>query len=93
MLTIEAIRDKARPVAEKYDVLTLELFGSYADGTATDNSDADFLAQFSAPIPSIFKVMGFREELSRSLGMSVDVVTLPLVNPEKLRISRTEKII
>ena len=93
MLTLEAIRDKATPVAKKYDVVSLELFGSYAEGTPDENSDADFLVRFAAPVPSIFKVMGFREELSRSLGLAVDVVTLPLANPDKLHVSRTEKIV
>ena len=93
MLTIEAIRDRVKPVAKKYDVESLELFGSYADGTADENSDVDFIARFNTPIPSIFKVMGFREELSHSLGLPVDVITLPLVRPDKLRVSRTEKIL
>ncbi|MDR1193095.1 MAG: nucleotidyltransferase domain-containing protein [Peptococcaceae bacterium] len=93
MLTLETIRDRVKPVAKKYAVVRLELFGSYADGTADENSDADFLARFAAPVPSIFKVMGFREELSQSLGLPVDVVTLPLAHPEKLRVSRTEKIL
>ena len=93
MVTLDTIRSKAKPVAKKYDVVSLELFGSFADGTADENSDADFLVQFAAPVPSIFKVMGFREELSRSLGLPVDVVTLPLVNPDVLRVSHTEKIL
>jgi predicted nucleotidyltransferase len=93
VLTLETIIDRATPVAQKYDIARLELFGSYADGTATEDSDADFLVQFSVPVPSIFKVMGFREELSHSLGLPVDVVTLPLARPEKLCISRTERII
>ncbi|MDR1571537.1 MAG: nucleotidyltransferase domain-containing protein [Clostridiales Family XIII bacterium] len=93
MLTLETIRDRARPLAKKYDVVSLELFGSYADGTANENSDADFLVRFAVPVPSIFRVMGFREELSRSLGLPVDVVTLPLARPDRLRASRTEKIL
>ncbi|MDR1915433.1 MAG: nucleotidyltransferase domain-containing protein [Synergistaceae bacterium] len=93
MLTIEAIRSKAQPVAKKYNVVSLELFGSYAEGTASENSDADFLVKFATPVPSIFKVMGFREELSRVLGLSIDIVTLPLTRPDKLRVSRTEKIV
>jgi predicted nucleotidyltransferase len=93
VLTLETIRDRAIPIAKKYNVVSLELFGSYADGMADENSDADFLAKFAAPIPSIFKVMGFREELSRSLGLPVDVVTLPLAHPGKLRVSHTEKIV
>jgi predicted nucleotidyltransferase len=93
MFTTETIRNKAKPIAEKYNVVSLELFGSYADGTADENSDVDFLVQFAVPIPSIFKVMGFREELSRALGLPVDVVTLPLVKPDRLRVAHTEKII
>ena len=93
MLTLEAIRDRAKPVAKKYDVVSIDLFGSFANGTADKNSDADFLVRFAVPVPSIFKVMGFREELSRSLGIPVDVVTLPLANPDKLCISHTEKIL
>jgi predicted nucleotidyltransferase len=93
MLTLEAIRNRTKPVAKKYDIVNLELFGSYADGTANENSDADFLVRFAVPVPSIFNVMGFREELSPSLVLLVDVVTLPLVRPDKLRVSRTEKII
>ena len=93
MLTLEAIRDIAKPIADKYNIVSLEIFGSYADGTADENSDVDFLIQFAVPVPSIFKVMGFREELARSLGLPVDVVTLPLVRSDKLRVSRTEKII
>jgi predicted nucleotidyltransferase len=93
VLTLETIRDRARPLAKKYDVVSLELFGSYADGTANENSDADFLVRFAVPVPSIFRVMGFREELSRSLGLPVDVVTLPLARPDRLRASRTEKIL
>ena len=92
-MTLEIIREKAKPIAKKYDVVSLELFGSFANGTAGENSDADFLVQFAVPVPSIFKVMGFREELSLSLGLPVDVVTLPLVNPDKLRVTRTEKIV
>ena len=93
MLTIDMIRDRVRPVAAKYNVVNLELFGSYADGAATENSDADFFAQFAMPIPSIFKVMGFREELTRSLGIPVDIVTLPIANPDILRITRTVKML
>jgi len=93
MLKIEEIRTKALPVAKKYNVTHLEIFGSYANGAANQNSDVDFLVEFSVPIPSIFKVMGFREELERSLGVKVDVVTLPLTNPKRLFIDKRERIL
>jgi predicted nucleotidyltransferase len=93
MLTVETIREKALPIAHKYQVKRLLLFGSYANGNANADSDADFLVEFTLPEPSIFAVMGLREELSRSLGKPVDVVTLPLQRPEYLRFERTEQIL
>jgi len=93
MLDIHAIKDKVAPIVKKYNVIGLDVFGSYAEGTATESSDIDFLVLFSAQTPSIFKVMGFQDELSDALGLSVDVVTLPLANPSKIIINKTEKII
>ena len=93
MLKLEEIHEKVIPIAKKYDVTHLEVFGSYANGKETPNSDVDFLVEFSVPIPSIFLVMGFREELKRTLGLNVDVVTMPLTNPEYLIIDRRVRII
>jgi predicted nucleotidyltransferase len=93
MLTTNQIKEIALPIANKYNVIRLELFGSYANNSATENSDADFLVEFRTPAPSIFKVMGFREELSNALGKPVDIVTLPLSNPNKLVIENIERIL
>jgi predicted nucleotidyltransferase len=75
MLAIEEIKERAKIIANKYNLASLEFFGSYADGTADENSDVDFLVRFAAPVPSIFKVMGLRKELSHSLGLPVDLFT------------------
>jgi hypothetical protein len=91
-LTIEIIKNAVAPLAEKYNVIKVDLFGSYASGNATEKSDVDFLVKFKAEIPSIFKVMGFREELEAGLHSSVDVVTLPLSKPEKLNIEKVVNI-
>jgi len=94
VLSKEEIRERVIPIAAKYDVAHVDIFGSYANGNATPESDVDFLVEFSPDsLPSIFEVMGFQEELKRSLGLDVDVVTLPLVNPKRISIGRREKII
>ncbi|MDR3148476.1 MAG: nucleotidyltransferase domain-containing protein [Oscillospiraceae bacterium] len=92
MLTIDEIREKAVPLARKYQVKQMLLFGSYADGTATEGSDVDFLVEFPNPW-SICELFGLKEELQDGFGMEIDVVPLPLPRPEKLKIYRTEKII
>jgi predicted nucleotidyltransferase len=89
MLTIESIKQKIIPLAEKYQVAKVDLFGSYANGNMTEKSDIDLLVKFKEEVPSIFFVMGFQEELKKRLDISVDVVTLPLARPEYLKIERT----
>ena len=92
MLTIESIKQKIVPLAEKYQVAKIDLFGSYANGNMTEKSDVDFLVKFKEDVPSIFTVMGLQEELKQQLDISVDVVTLPLARPEYLKIERTVNV-
>ena len=92
MLTIDNIKQVVSILAPKYDVSKVELFGSYANGLATENSDADFLVRFNAETPSIFKVLGFKAELTEALNHPIDVVTLPLKNAGKLKIDKVVNI-
>ena len=39
--TVDQIKDKIYPVAEKYDLSKVYLFGSYARGEADEKSDVD----------------------------------------------------
>ncbi|MDR3148685.1 MAG: nucleotidyltransferase domain-containing protein [Oscillospiraceae bacterium] len=94
MLTLEAIREKAVPIAKMYNVKHMKLFGSYADGTATEDSDVDLLVEFNEPpVASIMTVMGLQLQLSESFGKAVDVVPLPAPRPERLVLNRTEVIL
>ncbi|MCL2351826.1 MAG: nucleotidyltransferase domain-containing protein [Firmicutes bacterium] len=92
MLTTEVIRRAVKPLAEKYGIVKVDLFGSYANGNATEKSDADFLVAFDVKIPSIFKVMGFKQELEDHLGYPVDVVTLPAARPGMLNIEKAVNV-
>ena len=92
MLTLDFIKETVAPLAEKYDVAKVELFGSYANGNATEKSDVDFLVLFNVKIPSLFDIMGLQEELKVSLDCSVDVVPLPLARPELIKIDKVVSI-
>ena len=82
MLTMDDIKQAVDLLVDKYDIQKVDLFGSYANGTADELSDADFLVKFCADIPSIFKVMGFKEELENNLKHPIDIVTLPVTKKE-----------
>ncbi len=92
MININSIRANIEPLVEKYNIDSIDLFGSYANGNATEKSDIDLLVKFVVPVPSIFAVMGFKEELEQKLKMPVDIVTLPITRPEKLKIEKTIRI-
>lgn len=72
--SIEELKSKVAPLAKRYGVGKLALFGSYARGEQTDRSDLDFVVEPGA-IKSLFKFYGFADILERELGIPVDVLT------------------
>ena len=72
--TLEEIRAKAVPIAKKYGVKKLSLFGSYARGEADSNSDLDFLY---ADINSkeMFAYFGFVQDLEDEFKCHIDLVS------------------
>ena len=92
MLTVDRIKQAVAPLAEKYSIVKVDLFGSYANGNATEKSDVDFFVLFDADVPSIFKVMGFKAELEQSLSYSVDIVTLPITRPDRLNVDEVVSV-
>ena len=63
---IQEIKEVSLPFVRKYGIKSLSVFGSYVSGNENENSDIDFLVEF-IDTPSIFKVMGLREELKNAL--------------------------
>ena len=72
--TIEEIREIVTPIARKHGVAELYLFGSYARGDATAESDIDFLMD-GGEIRSLYQFGAFRLDLEDALGKSVDLLT------------------
>ncbi|GAB4042773.1 nucleotidyltransferase family protein [Spirosoma litoris] len=56
-----------------YPLASLALFGSYADGTATEDSDVDILVEFKEPVG--FEFIDLSIELENLLHKPVDLVT------------------
>ena len=80
--TLLALLAEHKPVlAERFGVQTLALFGSFARGTARDDSDVDILVGFGEPpAPSdFFGVQFYIEDL---LGRPVDLVTETALRPQ-----------
>ena len=73
--TVDEIRKIVSPIAQKYGVAALYLFGSYARGEATAESDIDFLMD-GGEIRSLYQLSAFRLDLEDALGKQIDLLTL-----------------
>ena len=74
MLTIERIKTVVTKIGKKYKIKNAYLFGSYAKGVATENSDVDLLIDRGA-IRGLIEFNGFRFDLMDELGTNVDIIT------------------
>jgi hypothetical protein len=71
--SIEELRSIVAPVAEKYGVEKIYLFGSRARGDEKEGSDYDF-SIVPGRLEGIIKLSGFILALSDALGTDVDVL-------------------
>lgn len=72
--TINEIVAAVKPVAERYGIESIVLFGSYARGEATESSDIDLLISYKK-LTGAFALGGVYAELEEALGKPVDVVS------------------
>ena len=72
-LTFEELRGIVAPIAEKYGITRVYLFGSRARGDHSKESDFDFCVTASEKC-TLFDLGGFMYDLKDALGAEVDVV-------------------
>lgn len=74
--TLSEIQSRVTPVAEKYRLAAVYLFGSYARGEATAESDVDLLVDLTGSTIRGLNFVSLYEDLSNALGIRVDLVTV-----------------
>ncbi|MBR1628584.1 MAG: nucleotidyltransferase domain-containing protein [Lachnospiraceae bacterium] len=73
MKTIEGIREAITPIAQEYGLKRVYLFGSYAKGTATEDSDVDLLIEKGEKL-TLLGLSGIMLDAKDALNLQVDVV-------------------
>lgn len=68
------------PSLQRFGVVSLSVFGSFARGEADRESDIDLLVEFSQPI-GLFDFVRLRDHLEALLGRPVDLVTPDALHP------------
>ena len=81
IFTLEDIKNIVKPIAVKYRVNAIYLFGSYARGEATESSDLDFLV-FGGENFRLTMIFALAEELRKILKKDVDVFEINEINKE-----------
>jgi len=78
---IEAIlRQHRDELSNIYHVADIGVFGSFARGEASGESDIDILVEFDRPV-GFFKFLELEERLGEWLGRRVDLVTKAALKP------------
>ncbi len=76
-MTTEQIKKKLSillvDLRKKYPIKSFEIFGSYARGDQTDESDLDILVEFNGKIG--IKFIDLAEEIEQKTGMKIDLVS------------------
>lgn len=74
--TIDELSSRIRPVAEKYHLKAVYLFGSYTRGEAGDDSDIDLLVDLSgADLSGFFAIGGLYNDMEAALQKEIDLLT------------------
>jgi hypothetical protein len=88
MITIEQIKHEVKEAAKEYPIKKVDLFGSYAEGTHTDESDIDILVEFSTPTISLLTIAALKYKLEKKLKVEVDIVHGPLEKDSLINIKK-----
>ena len=91
-MTVTNIKDIVGQVAPAYPVISIDLFGSYANEEATEDSDVDLMVYFDERIASLFDLSGLKLDIEEKLHTKVDVVAGPLKEESYLTIHKKVRI-
>lgn len=75
--TISEIKRRIAPVIEKYRIPAMYLFGSYARGEATEESDIDFLVDTTdTELTSLLQLGALYCDLEEAFHKRIDLITV-----------------
>lgn len=88
MLNIQEIIYNMGIVAQEYPIKRADLFGSYANGNNTPDSDIDILLEFTTPQVSLLTINNVKYRLEELLNTNVDVIHGPLSEDSMIEIDK-----
>lgn len=81
--TLAEIKNKVMPILEKYRIPAMCLFGSYARGNATEDSDIDFLIDTTGTdLTSLLRLGALYCDLEEAFQKPIDLITVGAIMQE-----------
>ena len=77
---LSILREELPTLMERFRVIRIGLFGSYANGEPRVDSDIDLLVELDPPV-GFFGFIALEDHLSEVLGAKVDLVTPDALKP------------
>ncbi len=91
LYTVEEIAKRVLPVAIKYRLPAVYLFGSYARGTATEASDIDLLVDTTGTnLKGLFALGALYCDLEEALEKKIDLITVSSLEQETHMVSEQD---
>ena len=86
VITLDEIRERVAPVAQKYGLKAVYVFGSYARNEATTDSDIDILIDRTGSIiKGMFDMGNLYQDLCESIGKEIDLITTQTLEQRSTR--------
>ncbi len=79
--SLDTIRERVIPIAKQYNLDRVTLFGSYARGEATTESDIDLMISYHALVGA-FALGGVYADMKEVLAKPVDIVCEPALTAD-----------
>ena len=89
--TVDEIRAIAAPLARRYGVKSLYLFGSYARGEADGSSDIDLRVD-RGDMTDLLELGGLYTDLQEQLDKPLDLLTNQMLSQEFMAAIRGEEV-
>ena len=92
MSEIEKIKEKIKPVALKYNLMYIWIFGSYVKNKQKEDSDVDLILR-TEDVAEGFKIVEVKFALEEALDKEVDIVTTGSIEGSLLEGEDLEEIL
>lgn len=92
MSELEKIKKKIEPVAKKYNLMYVWVFGSYAKKKQTKDSDVDIIVR-TEDVVGGFKIVEVKFALEEALEKQVDIITTGSIKGSLLEDENLEEVL